>query len=213
MKLDIHLNSKMEMETLTKSPEVICTASYDELTVFFRTILKKYKDNNPEVLFFDFGSLKISYDEFIRQNLVSKEAKIVFAGHGTPDKLILEDTTFYDENHFKYGPKLLVAFACFAGAELGSQFAHETGGSFFGYDREIDFIDEPEYHIFGERIIHSIVKMIFDEQEINESTIERTVEIYQKVIEDLENEQTGFYTHTRFLIMLLREQLDRLCQY
>lgn len=207
------METETEMETLTKPPKVICTASYDDLTIFFRTIFKKYKDDNPEVLFFDFGSQRISYDEFTNQLSIGKNANIVFAGHGMPDELELKDVVFYDESHFNYGPKLLIAFACLVGSKLGGQFAQKTGGGFFGYNREIGFINEPEYYIFGERIFHPIVKMIFDDQEINETTIERAVKIYQEVIEDLENEQAGFYAYTRFFIMLLREQLDSLCHY
>lgn len=198
-----------------KLSEIICVTSFDETTEFLKRLLETYQNKRPQVLFFNLGTQTVDFDIFVKNNSISKNAVFVFSGHGGPNALFVKGTidkmsVFYDQNHFTCGPKVLAAFACLAGLNLGSQFIKETNGYFFGYDCEISFIDKPEYSEWWEKIFHSIMDKIFTLQGVNDDLISEVRELYEDVIEKFDSGPESFYDHALFMRMFLGEQLDGL---
>lgn len=202
------------MSVNNEDNKVICSSSYDDLTRFLRTILKEYADEKPEFKFFDFKESPIKFDSFVEQNSINKESLIVFGGHGSPNAIFVvgengeKYSVFYDKEYFKLGPRLLVAFACFAGKELGKNFVDETESAFFGYSKKIRFIDKEPYRQEWKSLIHSIIDMIVKEEDVNGKIVTEIKSMYEKNLTEYETGMRSSDELALMMRMFLREQID-----
>lgn len=194
---------------LQNKQKVICSTSPEEFADFFIDILKDYADSNSDVRFIDLDKQNIDYKTLHEQESLKKNSLIIFGGHGKAEALILEQTEFYNKDHFELGPKLICAFACSSGSTLGEKFVRETNGSYFGYDDDIDYIIEPELRPIWKKIIHSIINLVFSEHKIDENTIELIEQIYTDVIEEIDDK----IPLLRLLKMFLEDQKMVISRY
>lgn len=213
----------MESQNTHNIKVLLCAPSHDRLTRFTSALFDGIPDlGAPTVLY------KIvqptAYDQLLDTLPHGRTTKValIFAGHGTPTSLlgpgVNQDSTnyektfscFYDDSFLNIGPKIMLAFCCSAGADLGESFRPTKGRTFMGFDQPIGFVMQDGVYIdWWRTILHrSTLEVIHAE---TPQKIEVVVKgLYRSALSYFSSPQGRKKQWALWMRMTLRHQMNAL---